>query len=89
MLTGAYHVPSPTITGSVERRRADRPRHWREMRSSDHRSASPAGINCQHGRRITRWRPAGGKPVPFSYGAGAVVTAAVATSSKNSDDADR
>ncbi len=33
MLTGAYHVPSRTITGSVEKRRGDyRSRDWCEMR---------------------------------------------------------
>lgn len=71
MLTGAYHVPSPTITGSVERRRADRSRHWREMRSlrPPFRRARRESTR-QHGRRITRWRPAGRQTrcQRFSYG---------------------
>lgn len=46
MLTGAYHVPSPTITGSVEKDVAliDRVIGVK-CAVSDHRSAAPSGIN--------------------------------------------
>ncbi len=45
MLTGAYHVPSPTITGSVEKVALIDRVIGVKCAVSDHRSAAPGGIN--------------------------------------------
>lgn len=80
MLTGAYHVPSPTITGSVEKDVAliDRVIGVK-CAVSDHRSAAPGGNQLASMAAESRVGGLLGQPVSafFIWAAAKRVTAAV------------